>query len=95
MTYQTYYQLNKESLLEKAKASRDANKEICKIKEKEYRDANNETIKIKDKKWRDANKDKRNKKFDCECGGKYSLQQKSSHLKTMKHINWKLENKSN
>jgi len=91
MTYQTYYQLNKETILKKAKEYRDANKKKLDKKRLD----NNESIKIYDKKWRDANKDKRNKKFDCECGGKYSLQQKSPHLKTMKHINWKLENKSN
>ena len=34
------------------------------------------------------NKEKLNIKFECECGGKYLHQNKSSHFKSKKHMKW-------
>ncbi len=36
----------------------------------------------------EKNKDKLSEKFKCECGGKYTLSYKSTHLKTNKHMNY-------
>jgi hypothetical protein len=35
--------------------------------------------------YREKNKDKIKQKFNCDCGGKYIHQHKSTHLKTKKH----------
>ena len=37
---------------------------------------------------KDRNKRKLNIKVDCDCGGKYSLHNKSHHIKTKKHSNY-------
>jgi len=57
--------------------------------DKIYRHKNKEKIKERQKEYVEANKEKINeqskKKYDCECGGKYTHQVKSRHLKTKKH----------
>ena len=44
------------------------------------------------KKYREANKEKiharQNKKYSCECGGKYTGSHKSNHRRTKKHQEW-------
>ncbi len=50
------------------------NKDIIKLREKQYRDDNKELI-----------REKKNKPFECECGGKYTHSLKNRHLKTIKH----------
>ena len=76
-TNKEYREANKE----KIKEYRDSHKE----KIKEYREANKEQIAIKDKKRYEANKEKLNKKNECECGGKYTYKNKSTHFKSKKH----------
>jgi hypothetical protein len=45
-------------------------------------------------KYRKNNLDKLRKKIECECSGRYTLQTKSSHMKTQKHQRWVMrENK--
>jgi hypothetical protein len=61
-----------------AKRRRD-NKEYIKERDKQYREKNAEEIKAK-----------KNEKFTCECGGKYTNQNKHQHLKTKKHKDWEL-----
>jgi hypothetical protein len=61
------------------------NKNIPTQTSKEYRDKNKEKIAADKKEYRKINKDKLSKKFDCECGGKYTLEHKARHLKTKKH----------
>ena len=39
------------------------------------------------------NKEKRNEKFDCECGGRYSYSYKAKHFKTKKHQAFITKNK--
>ena len=63
-----------------------------KLQIKKYRDLNknilNEKAKIKSKEYYENNKDQKNQKFDCECGGKYTYQHKSTHIKTKQHQNY-------
>ena len=75
----------KEYIKEYKKEYYQENKEKIKIKSKEYRAVNKES----QKEYRAVNKDKikeqRNKKVNCECGGKYTHAVKSRHLKSKKH----------
>jgi hypothetical protein len=47
-----------------------------------------------EKQYRNDNKDKLFLKFDCECGGYYTNQHKSTHLKTKKHKDFITDNQS-
>ena len=80
-----YYQENKEKIKEYKKEYYQENKEKIKIQMKEYRAVNKES----QIEYRAVNKDKikeqRNKKVNCECGGKYTHAVKSRHLKSKKH----------
>ena len=76
---------NKDKINEYNKKYYEANKEVIKEKMEIYRDQHKEQIKESDKKYRKKNKDKRNEKFECECGGKFTHNHKSKHLKTFKH----------
>jgi predicted GIY-YIG superfamily endonuclease len=38
------------------------------------------------KKYHEENRDTINEKFNCECGGRFTRQNKAPHLKTQKHI---------
>ena len=62
-----------------------------KEKQKEYRDNHKEKMKEYSKEYRLKNKEKITKKYDCECGGKYTHEHKQKHLKTIKHIAWFME----
>ena len=57
--------------------------------QKEYRETNKEQILQQKKEYRETNKTKileyKNQKFDCECGGKYTQNNKLRHLNTQKH----------
>tara|TARA_R110001606_G_scaffold296546_1_gene444337 strand:+ start:81 stop:530 length:450 start_codon:yes stop_codon:yes gene_type:complete len=60
-----------------------------------YKQKNKERIYEVRKKYREKNKlkikEEKLKKYDCECGGNFSHSQKSRHLKTIKHIDWYME----
>jgi hypothetical protein len=88
----TYYEKNKDYYTEYHKEYREQNYEQI----KEYREKNKERTKEYDKEYREQNKDKinerQNKKFDCDCGGKYTYAHKSQHLKSKKHQNYLKEN---
>ena len=58
---------------------RSKNKERKKENDKIYREEHAEEIKAK-----------KNEKFTCECGGKYTNSHKQEHLKTTKHKDWEL-----
>jgi hypothetical protein len=51
-------------------------------------DERNEYLKIYEENNKEKRKEKMNKKFDCECGSKYTHVNKSHHHKTLKHINF-------
>ena len=59
-----------------------------KEKFKQYYDANKEKFNNKCKKYNEVNKDKLQEKFNCDCGGKYTLAGKSQHIKSLKHKNY-------
>jgi hypothetical protein len=60
------------------------NKCIPSRTQKEYRNEHKEQ-KLK---YRLDNKEKRSKKFVCECGGKYTHNDKATHFKTIKHLKY-------
>jgi len=53
--------------------------------QKRYYENNKDTIKEYKKQWREDNKEKLRQKFNCSCGGKYTHDSKSKHMKTDKH----------
>ena len=87
-TVAEYYQDNKEKIKEQKAEYYQDNKEKIKEQTAEYYQANKEKF----KEYRVENKDKINqratKKFNCPCGGKYTHNQKSRHLKSKRHQNW-------
>ena len=75
-----YYQLNKESILEKERNRYAENSGVVCLRVKAYREENAEKIKERDR-----------KKGLCECGCEINIRGKSAHIKTKKHINLMLE----
>ncbi len=53
--------------------------------EKRYRKNNLELCRKRSREHNQKNKDKLREKFTCDCGGKYTYEHKSSHIKTKKH----------
>jgi len=82
--FKDYYLNNKEKFNEKSKEYRQKNKEHI----KEWRQNNKESIALKNKEYKEKRKEKLDEKFECECGGKFSYQNKSIHLKSKKHIKY-------
>ena len=80
-----YYEDNKDQIKEYFKQYRQANKE----RDKKYYEDNKDKIKEYFKQYRQANKDKikekKNQKFICPCGGKYTKQNKARHDRSNKH----------
>jgi hypothetical protein len=76
-----YYEENKDKIKIRHIEYRETNKE----KAKEYRETNKDKMKEYHKEYYQTNKDKLNQKYDCKCGGKYTHQTKSHHLKTKLH----------
>jgi len=64
------------------------NEVLIKQKRKENYEDNKGKVKEKSKEYYEINKDKINKKFNCECGGKYTMKHKATHLKTKKHLKY-------
>jgi len=56
--------------------------------DKQYYTDNREELKQYFKQYRTKHREELNQKFTCECGGKYTHNNKSTHLKTQKHINF-------
>jgi hypothetical protein len=80
---------NKEGIKEYQKEYRQNNKEkIAELNKQHYQD-NKEYYNEYNKKYKQDNreriKEQANKKFDCECGGKYTNGNKSTHLGSKKH----------
>jgi hypothetical protein len=50
--------------------------------------SNQEYKKEYQKEWYEKNREKLKEKVDCECGGKYTKQHLSRHIKTIKHQNF-------
>ena len=79
-----YRETHKEQIIEKKKEYYEAHKNEIKEQSKEYYEANKNEIKER----REANKEKLYEKFNCDCGGKYTLQNKTTHEKTQRHIDF-------
>jgi len=79
-----YREDNKEAI----KQYREDNKE----KLKQYREDNKEKISEQRKQWREANKEtnknRRGRKYICECGSETCFDHKSRHERTQKHVNF-------
>jgi hypothetical protein len=84
-----YYQNNKEQHNQYSKEYRQNNKKYFKEYNKQYRKDNREKIAERKKQYyqdnREQIKEQANKKFDCECGGKYTHGNKPRHLRSKKH----------
>jgi molybdopterin converting factor small subunit len=63
------------------KEYREDNKERLRAENNQYYVNNKEKIKERNKKYRDNNKQKHN----CECGGKYTHNNREAHFRTKKH----------
>jgi len=83
-----YRQKNKESI----EKYRQDNKESISKQRKGYRQENKESIKKYSQEYRQKNRDtlneRKNEKFNCECGGQYTRSHKAKHLRTKKHQKW-------
>jgi len=75
---------------EHGKEVRKAYRETEKYKamKQKWRENNSDKIKEQTRKYKQENKEKLNETQLCECGGKFSLKHKSTHLKTKKHQNF-------
>ena len=93
---------NKEHVAEYAKEYQEKNREILRERAKESAKAHPETRKA----WVEANKDKRNEQqrvrraeqhaeHTCDCGGRYTTTNKSSHIKSEKHKKWLVASREN
>ncbi len=73
-----------------------ANSEHVRAERKKYYAANSAAILIKDKAYRAATAEhiyeRTHRKFDCECGGKFTCK-KARHIRTKKHTDWLKEQK--
>lgn len=80
----------KDHIKECQRAYNEANKDKISQKACEYYEANKDKISQKKREYYEANKEqinqKRSQKIDCECGGKYTLRNRSKHMKTKKHL---------
>ena len=72
--YRVYNQDHQEALNEKKRVYYQENKEALNEKKKVYYQENKEEI-----------NEKARRKFNCECGGRYTMRNKSAHFKTKKH----------
>ena len=79
--YKEYHQDNKEHLNELSRQYNQDNKE----KIKQYKQDHKEQIKQYQKQYTQKNKEKRNQKFNCPCGGRYTSNNKTPHERSKKH----------
>ena len=83
--HKQYYQDNREQIEERKKQYYQDNREQIKEYRVEYRQQNKEKIKQYYQYNREKIAERDNKKFSCECGGKYTHKNKTIHLRTKKH----------
>ena len=72
-----YYNQNRDKIIKSSLEHYEKNKDDIKTKMKEYREKNKDIL-----------KEKRNEKHTCECGGRYTLYNKKTHMKSKKHIKY-------
>ena len=90
-TLQQYKIDLRDELNEKLKKYVLENKEKIQEYKNKYRRNNKEFIAELNSIYRDNNKDKLSTKYNCECGGKYTYENKHKHIKSIKHIKWQKE----
>ena len=87
-----YRENNQEAIREQLMEYRNTNAEAIREQNKKYRAANADVIRERKKKYRTTHaaaiRESQNKKYDCECGGRFSTTSRYTHIKTMKHANW-------
>lgn len=87
---------NKEQLFTRERYYIDNNECVNKIRpnrtKKEYRQDNKEALKKKGIEYRKANITKMTEKFNCECGGCYTYENRAQHLKTQIHLKFLVNN---
>ena len=87
-----YREAHKEHNKEYNKEYREVNKEKMVEYQKEWREANKEKLVEYQKEYKEAHKEKMAEKmaekFDCECGGKFTLSNRARHLKLIKHLKY-------
>ena len=86
--YKEYRLNNKDKMKEYTKEYQITNKNKLKEYHKQYNENNKEKIKEQKKEYYENNKEKIRQKFNCSCGGKYTRDGKSQHMKTKKHLNF-------
>jgi hypothetical protein len=81
------YWIRKENCVNKKISGRSKKeyREETKEQRKKYLEEKKEHISNVNKEYREKNKDKLNEMFNCECGGRYTYNGKSTHFKTKKH----------
>jgi hypothetical protein len=79
-----YYKTNKEKKIEYNKIYNKINKLKIKEKAEKYREINKDKI----KEYNQQNKKKIHESHICSCGGKYSINHKIRHFKSLKHKTW-------
>ena len=93
-----YYVANKEKIIKRVKTYNKVHKDNIKVRQKEYYQNNKESYKEMVKQYQLKNKEaikaKRTIKHDCVCGMQYTLQGKTTHLRSKKHISF-INNQNN
>jgi len=88
--YETLYINNTQNCVNKKLPFNPLKKERVKEYDKQYYENNRKELKEQNKQYYEKNKKEINEKgkqqFNCPCGGKYTLNHKSRHFKTIKHI---------
>jgi hypothetical protein len=83
--YKEYNEENKDIISQQKKEYYEKNKDKIIERQKHYIQINNDIIREKRKIYIENNKAKLKEQFNCKCGGKYTYQYKSTHIKTKKH----------
>lgn len=91
LEYQKVYALEKkDKITDYQKEYREKNSDILKEQKKIYREENSEKLKAGQQEWRTKNREKlqeqRKQLIICECGLTFTLNNKSRHCKSQKHI---------
>ncbi len=93
-TQKEWCEINKDKIKERKKEYYQKNKEQISERDKKYYQNNKDNKKEYDKKYYQNNKEIINKKYNCDCGGKYTYYHKAKHFKTDKHQRY-LKSQSN
>jgi len=88
--HKKYYEENADKI--KDKKYRENNKDKIKEYQEKYYEEHKEEILEQQKKYREDNKERLTEKKECVCGGKFTLQHKSSHENSKLHKNYILKN---